>query len=370
MNNRENFDMDIDPNQNKRNERNGGSKNKNTILVLFVAILLMVASILVYFVFLQPKNKIEKNTIIVEKTVENIEPTVPENIDKSTELSTNSDVLSTSNFENASVKPVVSPVKESLVAKDLSNAKNAKILEDAVQFQNHIVMDGENLQSIASLYGLNVQTIISVNSIKNIAGVTTGISLSLPDRNGQFYIVKKGDMLSTIVNEYSPTLGWKTLQELNGLSNTKLDVGDKIFIPDMSEVALHPTMSKAVTKFIIPINAKVVARYGQGIEDNIYDDGINIDGILLSGAGDVQASSDGKVLDIGVDNNTSFLIIAHKESYESVYKNIKNIDVEIGEEVKAGDKIGEVDVVGEKQQPLLYFAIRQSGIPLDPESFF
>jgi septal ring factor EnvC (AmiA/AmiB activator) len=160
------------------------------------------------------------------------------------------------------------------------------------------------------------------------------------------------------------------LQELNGLSDTKLDVGDKIFIPDMSEVALHPTMSKSITKFISPIDSKVVAHYGQGIKNNIYDDGNRLEGILLSGAGDVQASSDGKVLDIGVDDNTSFLIIAHKESYESVYMNLKNIDVEIGEDVKAGDKIGEVAIVEEQQQPLLYFAIRQSGIPLDPESFF
>lgn len=370
MNNRENFDMDITPDQNNRNDRNGGSRNRNTILLIFVTILLIVAAILGYFVVLQPMSNTEKKTIVVEKTEEIIEPNVPKTVVNSNIEPDNNVVSPMSNVEKASVKPVVSPVRESYVAKDLSNAKNAKMMEGAIHFQDHIVMEGETLKSIATLYGLNVQTIISVNSIKNIAGVTTGTSLSLPDRNGQYYIVRKGDMLSTIVSEYSPSLGWKTLQELNGLSDTKLDVGDKIFIPDMSEVALHPTMSKAVTKFISPINSKVVARYGQVVEDNPYDDGINIDGILLSGIGDVHASSDGKVLDTGVDNGMSFLIIAHKESYESVYKNLKNINVVIGEEVKAGDKIGEVDLVGEKQSHILYFAIRQSGIPLDPESFF
>jgi murein DD-endopeptidase MepM/ murein hydrolase activator NlpD len=369
MNNRENFDMDIAPDQDRRNDRNRGSKNKNTILVIFVAILLMVIAILVYFVFLQPMSSDNKNTIVVEKT-NSANQTVSESVENLEPTSNSEIVYSKESVTSTSVKPVVSPVKNSTVAKDLSDAKNDKLLEGAIQFQDHVVMEGETLNSIADLYGLNVQTIISVNSIKNIAGVTAGTVLSLPDRNGKYYIVKKGDMLSTIASDYSSTLGWKTLQELNGLSDTKLDVGDKIFIPDMSEVALKPTMSKAVTQFIQPIESKIIVHYGQGIKNNPYDDDSILGGILLSGAGDVVASSDGKVLDIGMDEDINFVIITHKESYETVYKNIDNVKVEIGDEVTAGEKIGEVGNEAGDDLPVLYFAIRQSGIPLDPESFF
>ena len=39
-----------------------------------------------------------------------------------------------------------------------------------------------------------------------------------------FYVVESGDMLSSIANKYAPNLGWKTLQDLNGLADTKLDI--------------------------------------------------------------------------------------------------------------------------------------------------
>lgn len=368
MSNRENFDMDMTPDQNKHNNKSGGSKNKNAILGILIAILLMVASVLVYFIAIQPNSSNQKETIVVDTTTVDDDDVS----DSQAQLADEPEVVySKDAVTSMTITPVVSPLKDSTVAKDLSDAKNDKLMKGAIQFQNHVVMEGETLQSIASLYGLNVQTIISVNSIKNIAGVTSGTSLSLPDRNGQYYIVKRGDMLSTIASDYSPTLGWKTLQELNGLSDTKLDVGDKIFIPDMSEVAIKPIMSKAVTKFIPPIDSKVIAHYNQRLQNNYYDNETNLSGILLSGTGDVVASSDGKVLDIGVDeNNIQFVIIAHKESYESLYKSITNVIVSIGDEVLAGDKIGEVDSLSDSNQSVLYFAIKQSGIPLDPESFF
>ncbi|MGH4037451.1 MAG: LysM peptidoglycan-binding domain-containing protein [Sphaerochaeta sp.] len=370
MNNRENFDMDVGPN---RNDNGGGkkkdSKTRNTILVIIPTILLIIAAIMVYFTLIKTPDDSSKQTIVVEKTEVTEQQT--DSVDEKDILQLPADTSPTPvDMESASVQPVVSPIKQNNVAKDLSNAKNEKALEGAIQFQDHIVMDGESLNSIAQLYGLNVQTLISVNSIKNIAGVTAGTVLSIPDRNGHYYIVQKGDMLSTIATEYSPTLGWKTLQELNGLSDTKLDVGDKIFIPDMSEIASHPAMSKAVTSFIDPSTGRVMARYGQEIENNIYDESAKLSGILIIGNSSVKAASDGKVLDMGSTDETSFIVISHKNSYQTIYKNVKNVSVEIGQEVKQGDVIAEVDVVGDKKQPILYFAIEQSGIPLDPESFF
>jgi murein DD-endopeptidase MepM/ murein hydrolase activator NlpD len=369
MNNRENFDMDGSP-YNKGNEpqRDDDSKKGNTILVIVGAILIIIAFVVVYFGFIQKDVNTNKETQVVSasENVSNSEDSLINDVDVISPQKAPTPVTNTTDF----VKPITSKTSDSTVARDLGSAKDEKAKEGAVQFQFHIVMDGEDLQSIAKLYGLTVQTLISVNSIKNIAGVIPGVELTIPDRNGQYYIVEKGDMLSTIASEYSPTLGWKTLQMINGLTDTKLDVGDKIFIPDMSEVASHPAMSSAVTKFSAPTDGKVIARYGQALVGNLYDETTNLEGILLQGAGTVKASSDGQVLDMGSDDGITFLIISHKESYESVYKNIVNIKVEIGDEVKTGDILGNVELIGDKKLPILYFSIRQSGIPLDPQSFF
>jgi murein DD-endopeptidase MepM/ murein hydrolase activator NlpD len=368
MSNRENFDMDGSPyKKGDDSQKNNDSKKGNTILVIVGAIFIIVAFIFVYFGFIQKDGNSGKQTQVVSI----VDPS--NNVDTS---QSNSEVITPQKAPtpvttvNDSVKPITTQTSNSNIARDLGSAKDEKAKEDAVQFQSHIVMDGEDLQSIAKLYGLKVQTLISVNSIKNIAGVTPGVELIIPDRNGQYYIVEKGDMLSTIASEYSPLLGWKTLQLLNGLTDTKLDVGDKIFIPDMSEVASHPAMSNAIAKFTSPTSGKVISRYGQALDGNIYNSSTNLEGILLQGSGVVKASSDGIVLDMGEDDNTSFLIISHKESYETVYKNITNIKVSIGDEVKTGDILGDVELTGEKSLPILYFSIMQSGIPLDPQSFF
>lgn len=368
MNNRENFDMD-GSSYNKGNEskRNNDSKNGNTVIVIIGAVFIVVAFVFVYFGFIQKSGDSEKQTQVV--SVVNTTNAIDESKDI-IDVITPQKAPTPNPQVNDFVKPIVSQPNTTNIARDLANAKDEKSKDDVVKFQSHYVMEGEDLQSIAKLYGLKVQTLISINSIKNITGVVAGVELQIPDRNGQFYIVEKGDMLSTIASEYSPLLGWKTLQLLNGLTDTKLDVGDKIFIPDMSEVASHPAMNNAVTKFIAPTSGKVIARYAQALNNNIYNDSQNLEGILIQGSGEVKASSDGKVLDMGSDGQTTFLIISHKESYETVFKNITNIKVEIGDEVKSGDVLGDVELTGEKQLPILYFSIKQSGIPLDPQSFF
>ncbi|MBK5199958.1 MAG: peptidoglycan DD-metalloendopeptidase family protein [Spirochaetaceae bacterium] len=368
MSNRENFDMDGRPyKKGNDSQRNNDSNKGNTTLVIVGAIFIVIAFIFVYFGFIQKNGNSGKQTKVVS-IVDSLN-----NVDAS---KSNAEVITPQKAPtpvttiNDSVKPILAQTSDSNIARDLGSAKYEKAKEDAVQFHAHLVMDGEDIQSIAKLYGLKVQTLISINSIKNITGVIPGVELIIPDRNGQYYIVEKGDMLSTIASEYSPMLGWKTLQLLNGLTDTKLDVGDKIFIPDMSEVASHPAMSNAIAKFSSPTTGTVISRYGQALVGNIYDPTTNLEGILLQGSGLVKASSEGIVLDMGEDENTSFLIISHKESYETVYKNITNIKVSIGDKVKTGDVLGDVELTGEKELPILYFSIRQSGIPLDPQSFF
>ncbi|MCY1152140.1 MAG: LysM peptidoglycan-binding domain-containing protein [Sphaerochaetaceae bacterium] len=365
--NRENFDMDGTLPPEGSNDRKRNKKKNSNRLMIFVFIILVILCIIAGYYYIVSAKDISNSsqrdeTSLTEKsTIETIEP----KSDSSIDITSDSATISKTN-----VNPVVSDTsdEDSTLALDISKVKSVKAQEGAVKFREHMVVEGEDLNSIANLYGLKLQTIISVNEIKNISGITEGVVLSIPDRNGSYYIVKSGDMLSTIANTYCPNLGWKTLQEINGLTDTKLDIGDKIFIPDMSEVNVNPTIRTSVNQFIIPtVSGSVIAKYGQFMENNPYNDDISLNGVLIkSNTKDVLASADGAVVDIQNIKGKKKIKLSHEGGYETVYGNLKTTELTIGDEVNGSDTLGQLDDSDKK----IYFEIIQSGIPLDPESFF
>ncbi len=174
-------------------------------------------------------------------------------------------------------------------------------------------------------------------------------------------------MLSSIANKYAPNLGWKTLQDLNGLADTKLDIGDKIFIPDMSEVNANPAITTALTQFIMPTSSgTIVAKYGQFIENNPYNNDVSLNGILIRANSSIVASSKGVVVDIQNRNGKKVVKLSHEGGYETVYGNLSSTNLSIGRQVESKNEVGKVA----EDDNILYFEIVQSGIPLDPESFF
>jgi len=363
--NRENFDMDgsldIEDNKSKKNNK----KSKSSRIMSFILIILIIVSVIAGYFYIKElktdnsniSNPKTKQTSI--ETIQNENPVKPETVLPATELPP-------TNITDAKVNLGIENLENDNIALDISKVKSNKAKEGAVKFSDHVVQSNEDLNSIAKLYGLKVQTLISINDIKNISGVTEGIVLSIPDRNGRFYVVQSGDMLSTIANEYCPNLGWKTLQEINGLTDTRLDVGDKIFIPDMSEINANPAINTSLNKFIKPSNGNIIAKYGQFMEDNIYNDDISLDGILIRTDSIIVASAKGAVVDILNKNGNKNVKIAHDGGYVTIYGNLETTQLSIGDDVDINTEIGTVS----PSDNILYFAIIQGGIPLDPESFF
>lgn len=107
------------------------------------------------------------------------------------------------------------------------------ILSPAVYAQDdvHVVARGESLASIASFYGVTVQTLISDNGLSNPNFIYTGQRLVVPSPGGGtqasaasqvasndgYYTVGRGDTLSQIASNHGMTQA--DLMRLNGLSN-------------------------------------------------------------------------------------------------------------------------------------------------------
>lgn len=244
----------------------------------------------------------------------------------------------------------------------------------AVQYSNHIVAEGEDLNSIAAQYGLRVQTLISINQIKNIAAVRPGIALRIPDRDGQLYTVQSGDMLSTIARRFNPDLGWEKLREVNGLRDDRIYQNQQLFIPDIS-TTVSPITVVAATSFTRPATGTVSSLFGQVVTNPANDRQEPLSGILITGrpGTPVVASANGVVVDMGFEQKGlgKFVVISHDGEYKTTYAHLELVEVKIGTTLSKGEPIGSMGTTGTTYtSPTLYFSIEQNGIALNPADFF
>ena len=253
-------------------------------------------------------------------------------------------------------------------AVDLMSAQELASFNDTdrLVYLTHTVQEGEDLQSIAASYGRDVDTLISVNRIRNLTAIQPGVSLQIPNMDGRLYTVQEGDMLSTIAQRFSPSLGWQTLMDINGLDSENIRVGQELFIPQ--EPAQEETGLQAVSlTFSRPLEGTVYATNGT------YFNNFEVRGILMTAnAGSpVMAAADGVVVDAQRDSQMGrTLVIQHEEGYKTTYAGLETVSASVGDEVSSGQVIGTIGTSSPFGRPTLYFRIEQGGIQLDPALFF
>ncbi|NMA22519.1 MAG: M23 family metallopeptidase, partial [Spirochaetales bacterium] len=244
-----------------------------------------------------------------------------------------------------------------------------------VQYAVHVVQADEDLSSIAALYGLRTQTLISINQIRNIQAIGEGSTLRIHDRDGQLYTVREGDMLSTIARRYSPSLGWKTLQEINGLKSEIITVGQQLFIPDTTSSSATQLVDRSPIQFQKPTGGAISMLFGQPAENPATGITEPLMGVLIQGSWGqaVVAAGAGQVVDAGyeVEGRGRFVTLSHEGGYRTSYHHLENVEVRIGMNLPKGGVIGSIGTSGtDWQRPTLFFSIEQSGIALDPSQFF
>lgn len=112
--------------------------------------------------------------------------------------------------------------------------KNMPIQEDSVvveriDFVDHEVQRGENIETISQMYKLSPDTIIWENDIITVESVKPGDRLRIPPANGISYEVKRGDTLSGLALKYESQVD--QINKYNQTGTSGLRVGSKIFIP-------------------------------------------------------------------------------------------------------------------------------------------
>ncbi|MBU0743655.1 LysM peptidoglycan-binding domain-containing protein [bacterium] len=91
--------------------------------------------------------------------------------------------------------------------------------------RTHRVARGETLTAIADEYGVTIQALKDRNGLRGDR-IDVGQRLLIPDRDQEWYVVRRGDNLTRIAERHGITVA--TLRSLNGLRGSRIHPGQKL----------------------------------------------------------------------------------------------------------------------------------------------
>ncbi len=226
----------------------------------------------------------------------------------------------------------------------------------------YVVRDGDTLSGIATMFGVNANTILWANDLKSSKDLKKGQELVILPISGVKHIVKKGDTLKSIATKYNGDVD-EIISFNNLSSNGALVVGVEIIIPN-GEATVASSGSSAVSKpqaagkatggyFIRP--AKGIKTQGlHGKSKSSVD-------IASTYGTAVYASASGKVIVAKTSGWNggygNYIVIEHSNGLQSLYAHLSSVSVSSGEKVEQGTLIGGMGSSGNSTGTHLHFEI-------------
>jgi len=145
---------------------------------------------------------------------------------------------------------------------------------------------------------------------------------------------------------------------------TKIEVGQKIFIPHRKKLISVTRNSRVDEDFGWPLNGAVISSFNQNYA-NMVNKGINI---RPSGNSDIIASRGGRVVFLSPSfaRYGKTVIINHADGYMTIYAGNSEIYVKIKDQVAKGQTIARINPKGNLHNNYLHFEIRKGNTPKNP----
>lgn len=166
------------------------------------------------------------------------------------------------------------------------------------------------------------------------------------------------------------------IMDVNGIGENRLKVGQNLYLPEPDLIGKKLARIKPETKvskdfksepiFHMPVLGPIVRNFSTA-KDNPYD-GIAIKAPLGT---KVKAALDGQVIFVGNDGNKFglLIILEHQNPYITVYTQLDEAKVHVGQKIKRGEVLGTVGRSGGAKSPHLHFQIRIEERPEDPKKY-
>ncbi len=236
---------------------------------------------------------------------------------------------------------------------------------EKLTFSTYQIAPGDTIGELAKRFGLNQDTLLSCNSIKNSRLLQIGQVLSIPNQDGIMYTVKKKDTIESIATSFE--VEDTVLKKMNNIGDGGISAGTKLFIPGarMASVDIQEINGDL---FTWPVRGYITSPYGYRTDPftgaRLFHTGIDI-GVPLGTP--VRAAMDGRVSVTGYDTNSgNFVIISHHSGYKTFYGHLNVIRVTEGAYVRTGDRIGDAGSTGLSTGSHLHFTVFKNGVTVNP----
>jgi murein DD-endopeptidase MepM/ murein hydrolase activator NlpD len=232
-------------------------------------------------------------------------------------------------------------------------------------YSSYTVQSGDMIGFISSNFGLNQDTLISVNAISNTRSIQVGKNLLIPNQDGIMHKVSRGETLNEIAVKYNVPAD--AIVTANELFSEMVNAGTEIFIPNAK---LDSTKLQEINGdlFIWPVRGRITSGYGYrrspitGLRS--FHSGIDIG---ANTGVPIKAAMAGRVISAGYNDVFGyFVVISHHSNYRTLYGHMSVIRTETGAYVRMGDIIGSVGNTGQSSGSHLHFQVYKNGLTISP----
>lgn len=273
--------------------------------------------------------------------------------------------------------------------------------------KTHIVEKGETLYSLARKYEITITELAEINHFSPDTHIKIGQKLIIPGKNTLqqtekpiVHVVMKGETLYGIAAQYKITVE-KIIKD-NNLKNDTIYVGQKLTIGDLTSSTSNRITNTAKSEVIvrndtyktesIPVkNTAVIAAAPErnvpmlGTKNqkekvvstnknwpasgDVYYFRGKIPGIEINikGENDVFSVCNGTIKTASSFRGYGHVVVV--ESYNNMlytYAGFDSIVVKEGDTIKAGEKLGEMNLSSSSEVPRIYLFVYQNGTPVNP----
>ena len=232
------------------------------------------------------------------------------------------------------------------LASDTSIPEESKNSSDSDLISIYVVHQGDTLPAIAKMFGVTVNTIRWANDLSGNT-ISVGQTLVILPISGIQHKVKSGDTLQSIAKQHKGDLA-EILQYNNLKADSKLAVGDIVFIPDGEALPASGSTSGGSSgsskKNSMPVYD---GYYMRPIIGGVKTQGIHgHNGVDLASSygSNILAAADGDVI---VSRNSgwnggygSYIVIRHDNGTQTLYAHLSGTAVSAGQHVTQGQVIG------------------------------
>lgn len=235
-------------------------------------------------------------------------------------------------------------------------------------FETHSIQRGDIVGDLAISFGLNEDTILSVNGIRNSRLLQIGQVLRIPNQDGIMSTVLRNDSLETMAARYNSDV--EAIRVANQLFTASARPGTELFIPG-GRLSWMERQEINGDLFIWPLSGRITSGFGWrrdpfGSGRREFHNGIDIAAPMGT---PIRAAKPGRVSAVGFDNIWgNFVVITHPRGYRTLYAHMSRVRVRHGAYVGAGERIGDVGSTGRSTGPHLHFTVFRQGSVINPRT--